>query len=409
MRSKRRSTRSKKNTNADHFSLIEKHIRERNGEKAMAKHFFDHLFSKEAINTGRQIEFDIGKAIVIFYFPFVHCIIECCTDKQLMTGIPYLLDSVLGGPLGAPMFMFCMGATVHFSRSNAPADLARRGLKLLLVGFILNICRFLIPDLIGWAITGNAEQFLVPLPFGLFGDDILQFAGLAFLCFALFKKLNTPKWLMLAIALVLSVGGTLLGDVDLGFDALNIAGGWLLPTVNAAGLVKSDFPLLNWLIVPVCGYLFGDLIRRVKEKKRFYLCFSPALLVFTAVYFFFGIRNKIGMFGFGENCYYHLSTSDAAVCLASTLGVLGLLAAAAYILPPAVRRFFIYVSKSITTVYCVHWVLVRLIVNVGVFVATGSLLLPVWVVLLISLGIFVLMFLIPDLYRRLFPHEREKK
>ena len=384
-------------------------VRDEESGYPMTIPFIRNIFSKEDCNTGRQIELDIGKAIVIFYFPFVHCIIECCTDDQLLTGVPYLLDTVLGGPLGAPIFMFCMGATVHFARSKAPGDLAMRGLKLLLYGFLLNVCRFLIPDLIGWAITGDAGQYLEPLPFTLFGDDILQFAGLAFLCIALMKRLKTPKWAMVMIALALSVGSTLLGDVDLGSDALNIAGGWFVGAVNEQGQIVSDFPLLNWLIVPTCGYIFGETIRRVKDKKRFYLCFSPALLVFSAVYYFFGIRDMIGMFGAGENCYYHLTTPDALVSLASTLGLMGFFAAAAYILPQAVRRFFTYISRNITEVYCVHWVLVRMIVNVGVYAVAGTLLIPIWATLLISLIIFILMFLIVDLYHKLRPNERKMK
>ena len=375
----------------------------------MAKQITNHIFSKEICNTGRQIELDIGKAIVIFYFPFVHCIIECSTDAQLLTGVPYLLDTVLGGPLGAPMFMFCMGATVHFTKSNAPGDLARRGIKLLLLGFLLNVCRHLIPNLIGWAITGDAAQYLEPLPFTLFGDDILQFAGLSFLCIALIRKLKAPEWLMFAIALSFSVGGTLLNDIDLGSDVLNIFGGWFIGTVNAKEQIVSDFPLLNWLIVPTCGYIFGDLICHVKDKKRFYLFFSPVLLAFTAVYFFFGIRDMIGMFGAGENCYYHITTLDVFVSLAATLGFLGLYAALGYILPPVFKHFFTHISKQITTVYFTHWVLVRLIVNVGVYVIAGTLLIPVWVTLLISSGIFVLMFLIPDLYHKLRPNERKMK
>jgi len=375
----------------------------------MTKQITNRIFSKTICNTGRQIELDIGKAIVIFYFPFVHCIIECCTDEQLTTGLPYVLDTVLGGPLGAPMFMFCMGATVHFAHSNTPGDLAKRAVKLLIAGELLNICRYLIPDLIGWAITGDAEMYLEPLPFELFGDDILQFAGLAFLCIALMKKLKTPKWLMFMIALVLSVGSTLLGDVDLGNDALNIAGGWFFGTFNAQDQIESAFPLLNWLIIPICGFIFGDVIRSVKDKKRFYLCFSPALLVFSVVYFFFGIRNMIGMFGEGENCYYHLSTPDAFVCLAATLGLLGFFAAIAHILPQSIRRCFTYVSGNITEVYFIHWVLVRMIVNVGVYAVAGTLLIPMWVALLISLGIFVLMFLITDLYRKLRVNERKSR
>ena len=120
--------------------------------------FFSKYFTKEPCNLGRQRELDIGKAVPILCLPFVHCIIECCTEEQLLHGVPYAFDMIIGGPMAAPMFMFCMGATIHYSLKNTAKDMAMRGLKLSLVGFLLNICRFLIPYLIGYAATGDERE-----------------------------------------------------------------------------------------------------------------------------------------------------------------------------------------------------------------------------------------------------------
>ncbi len=213
--------------------------------KKDAMNYLKTVFNKEPLNTGRQFDLDIGKAIPILCLPFVHCVIECCTEEQLLHGIPYAFDMIIGGPMSAPMFMFCMGATIHFAKDNSPRHLAGRGLELLFFGFLLNICRFLIPYLIGYAITGDAEHFLTPLPFDVFGNDVLQFAALAMLSIALMLHLKLPKRGMIGIALALSVTGSLIRGVDFQNDALNIILGWMIGTENEAGLVISDFPLLN--------------------------------------------------------------------------------------------------------------------------------------------------------------------
>lgn len=373
----------------------------------MPKSFFSNIIVKEVCNTGRQIELDIGKALPILCLPFVHCIIECCTEKQLTHGIPYAFDSVIGGPLSAPLFLFCMGATLHYSRFNSPGKMAKRSLKLIGFGFLLNICRFLIPFLIGYAVTGDAEKYLVPLPFWVFGNDVLMFAGVAFLCLALMIRLHVPKWGMAAIALAFSVAGTFLRSTDLGSDVLNIIGGWFIGTVNAKDQIISDFPLLNWLIVPVCGYLFGWLLRRVRDKKRFYLCFSPVLLIAAAVYFFFGIRGEIGMFGEGQNAYYHLQTTDAFVCVAATMGLLGVYFAVSHVLARPILGFLSFVSCHITKFYCIHWVFVRMITNVILYAATGSQQLPLWSVMLVSFGIMLVTLLVLYTYPKLLLRERK--
>lgn len=177
--------------------------------------------------------------------------------------------------------------------------------------------------------------------------------------------------------------------------------------MNAQDQIVSDFPLLNWLIIPVCGYSFGWILRRVKNKRRFYLSFSPALLVVATVYFIFGISGEIGMFGEGQNAYYHLYTHDAFVCVAAILGLLGVYDAVSYVLPQTILRFFSYISRSITEFYCIHWVYVRLITNVILFSVTGSQLLPVWATMLVSFGILLLTIITLYTYQKLLLKERK--
>ena len=71
-------------------------------------------------------------------------------------------------------------------------------------------------------------------------------------------------------------------EIDLENDFLNVALGWFVGTENETGVEFSCFPLINWFIVPVSGYLFGSILMRIKDKKRFYLSFAPLLLVITS-------------------------------------------------------------------------------------------------------------------------------
>jgi len=104
------------------------------------------------------------------------------------------------------------------------------------------------------------------------------------------------------------------------------------------------------------------------------------------------------MFGDGQNAYYHLYTFDAITCMALTLGLLGVYYGLSKILPKKIMGFLTYTSSHITKFYCVHWVLVRVITNVVLYVVLGTQLIPVWQIMLISLGIVLATFLVLHVY-----------
>lgn len=141
------------------------------------------VFSKDEVNTGRQIELDIAKGF------------------------------------------------------------AKRGLGLLLTGLILNIFRYVLPMLTVYAFSGEA-LYLNTFTF-LFGVDILEFAGLAFLFFALAKK---RKWkdstllMIAAVASVLGVTGILLSGVIFPEDGLS----FVPMTILAAVIVMISGVAAHW-------------------------------------------------------------------------------------------------------------------------------------------------------------------
>ncbi|MBD5139790.1 MAG: acyltransferase [Ruminococcus sp.] len=349
----------------------------------------EKIFSNETVNSGRQPELDLAKAVLIFCLALVHCVIECTPEEQLAHGLPFFFDSVIGGPLGAPMFMFAMGFGMVYTKRHEPGDYVRRGIRIGITGYVLNLCRFLVPFLAGYLLTGDIEKYIKPLPYRVLGNDMLQFAALAMVMIALFVRLHLSNAAMLLICLGMSAVGTFLKGVDAGSPAGNIFLGYLIGTEDSAGAVFSDFPLLNWLIVPVSGYVFGGLLLHVKNKDLFYGILSTAGILVCMAYFPPAIRGGRGMFGEGQNCYYHIATTDVLVSIAAAVGILGIYHVIAPHLPRRVLGCVTEISRNINAVYCIHWVFVMWITNVMFYILRGTQELPVPVTLLLGIGISI--------------------
>ena len=281
------------------------------------------LLADEPVNKGRQLDIDIAKAEMVLMLPFIHCIIECTSDEGLCSGIPYLFDTIIGGPFSGPMYLFAMGMCFIYSHRQTPELWLRRGVTLIGVFYLSNTCRFLIPYLIGYKISGDREHFLDPLFYRWLGNDVLLFAGLAIITIAIFRYLRLSNKAMFGIAALMTVSATLIGDLDTHSMFGNIFLGYFVGTDDATGYVVSDFPVLTWLIFPVAGYLFGKVHIRIRDKSAFYRIVSPIAILIPLVYFPIGIHYGWGMFGEGQNCYYHMMIWDVAVCLCLDVGMLG--------------------------------------------------------------------------------------
>ena len=349
----------------------------------------NELFADVKINTTRQPELDVAKALPILCLPFVHVIIECTSEEGLLHGIPFLFDAIIGAPFSAPMFMFAMGIGIAYTSVLIYKSPAKRFLKLMAVGYALNICRFLIPYLLGYALTKDTAQYIEPLWYKVFGNDILQFAPLALLAMGLFFRMKMSKTSMFVTALAMSLVGWMLNGTDFHNPALNIFMGNFIGTEQADGLLISDWPLLNWLIIPVCGYIFGEYLLRVKDKKKFYLWLMPILLV-PLIYFPLAIHYETGMFMPGENAYYHAVTYELLVYICLSAGLLGVYYFLLRYIPERLMRFFEMISRNITAFYCIHWVLISFSVSVFLYIKNGTQELPVSGSLFLSFVICVL-------------------
>ena len=352
--------------------------------------------SDDAINTGRQPEMDLGRAIPVFCLPFVHTVIECTPIEHIYEPIPFFFNIVIGQPLGAPIFIFAMGACISYTKRKSNEALMKRGLTLFIAGFVLNMLRFLVPYLIGYALTGNADKYITPLPYRVFGNDILQFAGLFFLLFGFLKHMKLKDMQILGVSAVMSVIGSLFRHLDFGVPALNIALGHIIGTQDAAEFVMSDFPLMNWFFLPVTGYLFGKLLLRVNDKKTFYGIVSPLLFVAYVVFFIIEYVYGIGQNAVeptllaSENCYYHILWYDILGFALFNVGVFGVYYYMMQVFPDFLKKFLVSLSRNITRVYVIHWFLVVMSTNVILYLLRGTQELPIGPTLILASAIFLI-------------------
>ena len=224
------------------------------------------------VNRKRYTELDIVRAVSLLFLPIIH-VYEEMELKGTLTA--EALDScrwVLTLCVYAPsVFMICFGANLFFAKEKTPGEYAKRGLKFLLIGVVLNILRFMVPSLI----VGSRE--LIRDSFNnILASDIYDFVGAFLLVFALFKKLKMSDFAMLITAMLMLLLNTLIPPATVEGPMAFFLGRFYYVNEN------SYFPLLSWTIFPIMGYCFGKIYRsfQTEQDRRSFL---SRILIFSYV------------------------------------------------------------------------------------------------------------------------------
>ena len=99
------------------------------------------LFATQKVNAGRQIEWDFAKVFAIILMIITHYFAFCSfgsVDYGKITEIVFIFTQC-----SAPIFMFAMGIGMAYTRHDSPREFIVRGIKLLLLGLIINTMYFL--------------------------------------------------------------------------------------------------------------------------------------------------------------------------------------------------------------------------------------------------------------------------
>lgn len=324
-------------------------------QSALVKLFPGGTFSSERINTGRQIEFDLLKAIAILVMVIDHSVLEISDYYNLEET---LYDVIIGGYvmqlLNASLFMISMGLSVNYSRHQGAKSLALRGVVLLSTGQLLTLLRDVFPNLIGYALSGN--RFFLTHSALVWSVDIMQLAGLSFLLFGLLKRLGAKGPGIFLTACGLNVLGMLLNGTETDSYLVNQLLGYFYPTQT-----ESYFPLFNWFIYPAFGVMFGEVYLHVQDKDRLYNRIFALCLPIAAVYFV--LRYTCDFLHFGDLTRLVMLTSvilpDALGTILLDLAVFGLLYKIGKLfkngeLPKPIS----FLAKHLNKYYCISWVII---------------------------------------------------
>jgi surface polysaccharide O-acyltransferase-like enzyme len=198
---------------------------------------------------------DLARGLAVLFMIMQHSMIMYAVNEGEGSFIGDLV--VLSGTVpAAPVFMMIMG--VFFLKSKSMKASTIRGLKLIVLGYILNFFRFFLPVLIG-------GEYPVTGPDSLLGQllevDILQMAGLSLIIMVLIRDLEAGVWA--STALYVALMSPLLWQLAPQNPLLDLFWG---TRQNVA------FPLFPWLIYPLTGMIWGKFLNRAENLDRFTIC-----------------------------------------------------------------------------------------------------------------------------------------
>jgi len=275
--------------------------------------------------------------------------------------------NVLSGSFGAPVFMFCMGLTLGFSRYQSPRDWLKRGFSLLTLGMLVNVLRW--GTFAFDAYWTNQPELYKGVAL-IYNVDIMQFAGLAFMLLALLNYLRLNHWTILSIGVVLNLIGSLLEGHHTDSYVLNQFLGYFYPTPTCC-----CFPLLNWFIFVAAGNSLGALYRKTNDIGRFFRWMLPIGGIVTAVYLYLTIVVEVPMLRTlqGDWGLYWMNPYDAlptAFFIAPfMLGVFWLLGK---LIPDSWMRVLSYPSRHINQVFCISWIWIMWTAHVFLFIPKAT-------------------------------------
>ena len=232
---------------------------------------------------------DLLKGLAVILMIQVH-LMELFAQPAIYSSWIGKISLFLGGPPAAPIFMVVMGYYFALSKRSLSSNIFR-GLKLILLGFVLNLG--LNMNLFIKIAEGTIQTS--PWPY-VFGVDILFLAGLSIIILSLFKKLFklklAPYLILLSVIFLLQ-----LFDFQTSTDAY-------FPYIQAYFFGNeiwwSYFPLIPWLAYPTTGLILFIILSEIKSRNQLYRYLLIISGIFSFVFIGYGVNISANL-----PAYYH--------------------------------------------------------------------------------------------------------
>ena len=317
------------------------------------------FFSDSKVNTGRQQELDLLKALCVVGMIFVHVLLDL--GKKVMPGV---VDDYLTEFFGGATFMISMGIGMCYMRRQTPSSYLIRGFGLLTIGQFLNILRNCLPNLIGYWVTGR--QFFISNSLLIIQADILTFAGLSLLLMSLFRKLRLSNGAILGVGVLMSLIALVM------WRTLPAPYSWSVKPTHDSYLVsqllaffvitnaESYFPLFCYFVFVAFGYFIGDYYPRIRDKDALTNRIMAVCFPLAALYYVCRFTMKMSFLPeLGSDLQYSMKpTPDAIATCLFTLGFLALLYKFVKLIGGKLPGFVTHFSTNINSYYCLSYLFI---------------------------------------------------
>lgn len=211
--------------------------------------------------------FDLAAGLAVFFMILVHVLWHWGRPETWTTPIGQAI-SYAAGPTAAPVFAFLMGASLGAAPRTTFGSMAARGLWLLVLGYVLNALRGVIPATLGFAAGVITPEQVAPYDAWWLATtvDLHMMIGLSLVAAAALRTRLEPGWGWVAIAAVVVLIAAPVRTFTAGTPLLDAP---LTPFLGHAPNVY--YAVIPWLAFPLIGAAFGRAIARTRDRRRLFV------------------------------------------------------------------------------------------------------------------------------------------
>ncbi|MEJ0080922.1 MAG: heparan-alpha-glucosaminide N-acetyltransferase domain-containing protein [Puia sp.] len=296
---------------------------------------------------------DIARGFTVLMIAPIHTMMVF-SSLSLRSILPAQILAFIAEWHGAQIFMLLMGLSFSFSKDRSPKSVFQRAGKLLVVAYVLNIFKFLIPHYFGWLPPQLLQELQIQnswhgyMQLFLLGD-ILHFASVAMIILFFVSKFPSNRRVELYIAAGICLFSPLFWDAgsnNLMIDyCLHLFGGEP-PAIF--------FPVLPWLIYPLLGLYIG----RILQKKDQWIGFDSfwiiglGILIIASLLKYFLHEDSISSF-------YRTTPLDTLLHVGFALIILSVWHwISRNVKANILFQLFTYASRYITQIYIIQWIVI---------------------------------------------------
>lgn len=307
----------------------------------------------------RWFVLDIIKTVAVFFMILAHVGVMYGGSSVLQEStLTEVLVFVAEG-IGAPAFIFSMGAAIVLGRQKKVSKIIFRGVLLFLIGYLLNFFKFYptielfktFPDaLFRETNRVNNNEGLISF---LLIADILQFAGIAYVVCSLLYKFWSTKIRIVSFLLVIPF----ISLAPILYNKEYASSNYILQMIYGNNY-QVYFPIFPWLGFAFLGMGIGDIYKRnfnsFVELIKYIL---PIGLIFIALGI---VLIKIDFdYYFGLD-YYHRGLGALIMYCGQLLTTISLYH---FIVPfllksKKIKTFILFCSSNVTLIYIIQWILI---------------------------------------------------